>query len=71
MTEPRFKWLVGMAAAYQPASCEEEASDPVPGIIEEVRDDSPTRDEQHVRVVLQTESGLVDVAHDRIEVVTS
>lgn len=72
MTGPQFEWLIGMPAAYQPTAVE--AADdlvPVPGIIEEVRDDAPTRGEQPIRIVLKTETGLVDVAHDCVEVLYS
>lgn len=71
MTEARFQWMIGMAAVYQPTSGDEDDDlDPVLGIIDDVRDDSPTRDEQHVRVVLKTDARLVDVGHDRVEVMT-
>ncbi|WP_248908128.1 hypothetical protein [Halocatena marina] len=70
MTDAQFEWMLGMAAAYRPTP-EDEADDPDPvtGLIEEVRDDSPTPSEQHVRVVLETDDGLVDIGHDRVEVV--
>lgn len=71
MTDAQFAWMVGMAAAYQPTPVKDDDDpDPVLGIIDDVRDDSPMPDEQHVRVVLKTNAGLVDVGHDRVEVVS-
>lgn len=69
-TDPQFQWLLNMPAAYLPTPADvEEEPDSVPGIIKEVRDDSPISGEQHVRIVLKTDAGLVDVAHDRVEVI--
>lgn len=71
MTDAQFAWMVGMAAAYQPIPVDDDdAPDLVLGIIDDVRDDSPTPDEQHIRVILKTDAGLVDVGHDRVEVVS-
>jgi hypothetical protein len=72
MTDSQFAWMRGMSAVYtptpEPIADDGDAPDPVPGTIQEVRDVTPDQDERHIRVVLKTETGLVDIGRDRVEV---
>lgn len=66
--------MLGMAAAFTPTASDQDDSgqepSTIPGTIQEVRDETPDLEERHIRVVLKTESGLVDVGHDRVEVLS-
>lgn len=69
MTDSMYEWMLGMSAAFIPTASDQDGEDidQISGTIYEVRDETPDLDDRHIRVVLDTEAGLVDVGHNRVD----
>lgn len=61
-----YDWAIGMPASFERITPDEDTPDRIVGKIIEVRDDSPWPDEEHCRIVLETSSGVYDVAKERV-----
>lgn len=62
-----YDWAIGLAASFERSTPEDDGPERLVGKIIEVRDDSPWEDEEHCRIVLETPSGVYDVAKERVK----